>query len=222
MTGALSKRERTRSLIRDAALTSFRERGYEATTIRQLAADLGISVGAAYYHFDSKSQLVQELYAEVQEQHRVAAVRAMAGKKKLADRLQAVFSTGLDQLEPFAAHGVDFLTAAINPASDASPFSEASAPSRAILGETFAEAIAGASEKLPADLVAVLPEALTRAHLVLSLGWVSDVSPERARTRALLKQATGMIGLALPALKIPPVRKGAVALLSNVADLGTR
>ena len=41
----LTKSERTRSLIRDIALRSFRERGYDQTTIRLIAQEAGVSVG---------------------------------------------------------------------------------------------------------------------------------------------------------------------------------
>ena len=48
-----TKSARTRSAIIDAALRLFRERGYEATTMRAIAAEAGVSVGNAYYYFDS-------------------------------------------------------------------------------------------------------------------------------------------------------------------------
>ena len=49
-THATTKSERTRALIRDVALKSFRERGYDATTIRLIAQDAGISVAVSYTH----------------------------------------------------------------------------------------------------------------------------------------------------------------------------
>ena len=39
------KSARTRSAIIDAALALFRERGYDATTMRAIAAEAGVSVG---------------------------------------------------------------------------------------------------------------------------------------------------------------------------------
>jgi len=60
-THATTKSERTRALIRDVALKSFRERGYDATTIRLIAQDAGISVGTTNYHFASKNDLASAL-----------------------------------------------------------------------------------------------------------------------------------------------------------------
>ena len=54
-----TKGDRTRLRIRTAALRSFRENGYDATTIRRIADELGMSVGATNYHFPSKNHLIQ-------------------------------------------------------------------------------------------------------------------------------------------------------------------
>ena len=58
---AETKSARTRSVIIDAALKLFRERGYDATTMRAIATEAGVSVGNAYYYFDSKEMLIQDI-----------------------------------------------------------------------------------------------------------------------------------------------------------------
>jgi DNA-binding transcriptional regulator YbjK len=54
-----SKAARTRSAIIDAALRLFRQHGYEATTMRAIASEAGVSVGNAYYYFASKQHLIR-------------------------------------------------------------------------------------------------------------------------------------------------------------------
>ena len=61
-----TKSARTRSAIIDAALRLFRERGYDATTMRAIATEAGVSVGNAYYYFESKEQLIQGFYDRAQ------------------------------------------------------------------------------------------------------------------------------------------------------------
>jgi AcrR family transcriptional regulator len=53
-----------RSEILDAALTCFSERGYEGTTIEEIRAHSGASVGSIYHHFGGKEQIADALYAE--------------------------------------------------------------------------------------------------------------------------------------------------------------
>lgn len=215
------KRERTRQAIRDAALASFRERGYEATTIRHLADELGMSVGSAYYHFPSKSHLIQELYIEVQTQHREQALQLMQRQRKLTDRLRTVFLTGLDQLEPFGDHANGFLLAAMSPDDDANPLSAASAEPREILTGLYRTAVEGADDRLPSSIVEFLPDALYRVHLMLSLTWVQDRSPGHERTRRLVERGTRLLSVGLPALKLPPVRRAILPVLTDVAAIGS-
>ncbi|WP_236653709.1 TetR/AcrR family transcriptional regulator, partial [Streptacidiphilus melanogenes] len=49
-----AKSERTRALILETAMRLFKERGYEKTTMRAIAAEAGVSVGSAYYYYEGK------------------------------------------------------------------------------------------------------------------------------------------------------------------------
>src|SRR5687767_10945375 len=134
---ALKKSERTRALIRDIALRSFRERGYDQTTIRLIAEEAGLSVGTTNYHFASKNDLVQELYLDVQQAHRDAAVPLLATTDDLVERLGVVFRTGLEQLEPYHRFAPEFLSAAVSPRSSLNPLSTDSTESREIVVGLF-------------------------------------------------------------------------------------
>ena len=50
--------EETRRMILETALSLFREKGFEDTTIRDIAAEADLSLGAAYYYFPSKEAIV--------------------------------------------------------------------------------------------------------------------------------------------------------------------
>ncbi len=57
----LSKGERTRQAIIDAAYILFLEQGYTATPMRQIAERAGIALGGIYNHFASKDEIFQAL-----------------------------------------------------------------------------------------------------------------------------------------------------------------
>ncbi|MFT3799089.1 TetR/AcrR family transcriptional regulator [Microbacterium sp.] len=214
-----TKSERTRALLREIALRSFREEGYDATTIRRIAAEAGVSVGTTNYHFASKSLLVQELYLDVQQRHRAAAMPALDGVDDLIDRLAVVYRTGLDQLAPYHAHAGEFLAAAVAPRSEINPLSAESAPAREITEELFAAAVRGARHRLPGDIVATLPSALFLGHLLLALFWVYDRSPGQERTRRLLDRGLTLLGTTLPLVRLPLVRPLVRDLLSLIAEV---
>src|SRR5262249_3991252 len=56
------KSEATRRHLLERALVLFKERGVEATTMRDIAKAAGLSLGAAYYYFPSKEALVFAYY----------------------------------------------------------------------------------------------------------------------------------------------------------------
>ncbi|TGY35107.1 TetR/AcrR family transcriptional regulator [Microbacterium laevaniformans] len=218
---ASSKSERTRARLREIALTSFRDRGYDATTMRLIAQEAGVSVGNAYYHFATKNDLVQELYLEVQRGHRAAAVPALVDADDLVDRIAIVYRTGLDQLTAYHEHAAEFLSAAVSPRSEINPLAEASGEARAITEGLFAEAVHGArSGTAPKDLAEALPTVLFLAHLLLALFWVYDRSEGQQRTRRLLDRGLALLRTTLPLARLPIVRGVVRELLELIAEAG--
>jgi AcrR family transcriptional regulator len=178
----LTKSERTRAHLREIALRSFRERGYDATTIRLIAQEAGVSVGTTHYHFPSKHHLVQELYLDVQEEHRDVALPLLESTDDLVERLGIVYRAGLDGLAPYHRSAPEFLSAAVSPRSPINPLSTESAPALTIVVDLFRTAVDGAKHALPADIARRLPDALVLGHLLLALFWVYDRSPGQERT----------------------------------------
>src|SRR5205085_8705668 len=120
---AESKAARTRSAIIDAALRLFRERGYDATTMRAIATEAGVSVGNAYYYFDSKEQLIQGFYDRAQLDHAAAARNVLDTERDLAERIVGVAEAWLQTMEPYRPFAVKFFKNAAEPSSPLSPFS---------------------------------------------------------------------------------------------------
>lgn len=216
----MTKSERTRAQIRDVALRSFRERGYDETTIRLIAEEAGVSVGSTHYHFPTKNHLVQELYVDVQEAHRAAAEPALEGVDDLVERLGIVYRTGLVQLAPFHRFAPGFLSASVSPKSPINPLSEESTEARDIVVGLFSDAVSGAKKHgLPADLVAALPSAFMLAHLLLALFWVYDTSPDQEKTEKLLARGLRLLRLTLPLARIPMMRAPLRELLALIAEV---
>jgi AcrR family transcriptional regulator len=57
----LTKGERTRQTVLDAAYVLFLEQGYSATSMRQIAERAGVALGGIYNHFASKDEIFQAL-----------------------------------------------------------------------------------------------------------------------------------------------------------------
>src|SRR4051795_8635031 len=83
--GARRKGSQTRAEIQEAALTLFTEHGYDATSMREIAEQLGITKAALYYHFDSKADIVRAMLADTEQ--RVAELAAWAAEQPCGPEL---------------------------------------------------------------------------------------------------------------------------------------
>jgi AcrR family transcriptional regulator len=74
----------TRQRILDVAAKLFSERGFEGTSVRDIATELGIANPSIYYHFKSKGELLTELLAEPLEYSHRAILEAeqLTGKAR--------------------------------------------------------------------------------------------------------------------------------------------
>lgn len=57
----LKKSDRTRLAILNAAAKLFKDRGYTATTLRDVADEANMKAGSIYYHFASKDEIMSEV-----------------------------------------------------------------------------------------------------------------------------------------------------------------
>jgi AcrR family transcriptional regulator len=61
------RRTDTREQIQDVALELFAEQGYEKTSLREIAERLGVTKAAVYYHYRTKEEILESLFADLLE-----------------------------------------------------------------------------------------------------------------------------------------------------------
>ena len=66
--GRLARGRRSRERIRQAARELFRERGFDAATLRAIAARAGMGASSIYRHVESKEELLVQELADLQEE----------------------------------------------------------------------------------------------------------------------------------------------------------
>ena len=59
------RRGDTRGEIQRAALQRFNAQGYDKTSLREIAEDLGVTKAAVYYHFPTKEDILESLVRDV-------------------------------------------------------------------------------------------------------------------------------------------------------------
>ena len=215
------KATRTRSAIIDAALRLFRQSGYEATTMRAIAADAGVSVGNAYYYFASKEHLIQAFYDRTQLEHAHAAQAALAATTDLTTRIVSVTDAWLEVMEPYRAFAGTFFKNAADPASALSPFSPESVGARELAIDLWRQVVEESDAKVSKNLRAELPELLWLYFMGIVLYWVHDPTRNAARTRTLATRTAPIVVRTIGLARLPVLRATLNDLLDLVNELKT-
>ena len=74
MEDTLSKGERTRQTIEDAALELYMKQGYHATSMRQIAEQAGLALGGIYNHFKSKEEIFEAIIVDKHPYKRILPI----------------------------------------------------------------------------------------------------------------------------------------------------
>lgn len=216
---ATTKGAETRDRILAAALDLFRDRGFDRTTMRDIAAEAGVATGAAYYYFRSKEEVVMAFYTATSHEMRDLLPPELARTRDLRKRLHRIVELKLEQLAPHRPFLAVLFRAAIDPASPISPFGEQTKEIRDETIEWFREAIHGSSETIPKELAPYLPRLLWLYELGIILFWLFDSSPKQRRTKRLLDGTLDLITRSLRLARLPllgPIRRNLASLLGDV------
>ena len=217
-----AKSEETRARILKAAIELFARQGFDAATMRGVAAEAGVATGAAYYYFDSKDAIVLAFYDQSHKDMQPQLEQAVAAGKDLKPKLQALLEVKLEYFEPNRGL-LGTLASHADPAHPLSPFSAQTAAIRERDMDYFARAVEAARVRIPADLLPYMPGILWMYQMGIILFWIYDRSPGQRRTRALIDKSLAVVVRLIRLAGFPllrPVRRMVVELAETVQSAG--
>ena len=217
--GRTPRSEATRTRIVEAALRLFQENGYDRTTMRAIAAEAGVSVGNAYYYFNSKEELVQGFYDRIAELHGQRSAGVLATERDFATRLRRVMLSWLEVAAPYHEFGRQFFVNAADPDSPLSPFSPESSPARDAQIAIHREVVEGSTARIDPELRADLPELIWLYHMGVVLFWVHDRSPGCRRTRMLVERTVPLIDRVVGLSRLRVLRPVTREIVDLIKDL---
>jgi AcrR family transcriptional regulator len=215
---APAKSDLTRARILDAAVGLFRRQGFEAATMRGIAAEAGVATGAAYYYFDSKNAIVLAFYDRSRQEMMPLLEEVLASSRDLRRRLMGVIEVKLRYFHPYREI-LAALAGRTDPADPLSPFSEQTREIRDADIEVFACAIADGRTKVARDIAGHLPRLLWLYQMGIILFWIHDRSPDQERTQKLLESSVGLIVALVKGSSMPlmaPFRRRVVEIIESV------
>lgn len=112
----------TKQLIYESAIRQFKEKGFDNVTIGDICSDVGMTVGAFYYHFKCKEDIIYLWAAERDKQHKAYYINQLMGPNR-NDTLALLRGLVLCTLDIYRAWGwelaaVSFSYVIRNPEAD--------------------------------------------------------------------------------------------------------
>ena len=193
-----------RDRLYDIAIKLIAKRGYESTTLRDVAREADVSVGLLYRYFPSKQAVITALYDELSADFaRRAASMEMV---KWRDRFAFALQTSLEVLQPHRVTLRALIPVLIGDADDG-VFAPGTAFSRQRVQGVFEDAITGSTDAPRPPLGEALGRLLYLVHLAVLLWWLLDKTPKQRATVALVALTQQMLPSAALALRLPPIRR---------------
>jgi AcrR family transcriptional regulator len=176
--------ERTEEAILQTALELFRSRGFDVTTMRDIARAAKVATGAAYYYFPSKEAIVSAYYDQVQRVHAEKAREEWKERSGLRERLGVVLHSKLEILKDDRRFLGALFRFTGDPEHPLSVFGKGTQNQRAQSIAIFREAITGTG--LSEEMHQLLPVALWLAHLGMILFFIYDETSGQQKTHSLV------------------------------------
>jgi AcrR family transcriptional regulator len=214
------KAEATGRKILDAALEMFRTKGFDESTMRDIATASGVATGAAYYYYPSKDAIVLDFYQRScsEMQPRIEAALSQAGNA-LEDRLKVLIGVKLEYFAPYRSVLRALLKNGADPAHPLSPFAANNKAIRDVDLAWFQKILISCGIRVPKDLEPHMPEVLWMFQMGVIYFWISDDSSGQQRTARLLALGSKITATLLKIAGLPltrPLRKVAIELIEIV------
>jgi AcrR family transcriptional regulator len=207
--GATAQGVAARDRLYNTAIDLIAARGYDATTLRDIAKKAGVSVGLLYRYFPSKQAVVIALYDELSADYARQAAEMPPGKWR--DRFVFALKTSLHVLKPHQ-QALRALTPVLVGDPEEGIFSPGTAFSRLRVQRVFEDAVAGSSDAPKPPLAEALGRLLYLVHLAVLLWWLLDKSAHQRATTALIALTQQLLPSVALTLRVPPVRRFVIAV----------
>lgn len=211
------KGEQARQRILESALYLFGARGYEETTMREIAAEAGYSPGLTYRYFSRKEELVLALYQNLCTELDTYTHDLPPGS--LSERFDLTVSRQLELMIPYRQALSALFGTALNPRSTVGVFGKNTIDIRRHARRTYLRVIGGAKDAPKEPQCEELATILYGMHLAMVLFWLIDESDKAHRTLMLLAFLRDMLRLIQPLLWLPPVAQAQTRLAAILGPL---
>ncbi len=190
---ATPKAQATGGRILDVALALFRTKGFDSSTMRDIAAKAGVATGAAYYYYPSKDAIVMAFYQRTFDEMQTKIGKVLDAPGSLEVRMRELIRVKLEHFGKNRGVLRAMLRNGADPKHPVSPFSAETKALREMEIGWFRKLISDEGVRLPRELETRIPEVLWVLHIGMMFFWIADDSPRQLHTRRLIDQGMSTV-----------------------------
>jgi len=209
------KGQQTRQHILATAVRLFMTQGYDATTMRDIAAAAECSPGLTYRYFAQKEALVVALYEDLATETLVFS--DSLAFMNMAERYHIVMEHKLTQVTPHRAALTALFCAVMQPNNTLSVWGRNSTDSRDKMLDVFTHVVNGATDKLNERVASSMITLLYAFYILLMMFWSYDRTPEHRATRLMLDFMREALKIVRPMMLMPVITKAIIRLAEILA-----
>ena len=206
--GRSEKGHARQALLYETALRLFATQGYEATTLRQIAQEAGVSPGLMYRYFDGKQAVVIRLYTELSTTY---AQRVAMAPTPWSVGVAEALTESLTVLGPHRGVLRALMGVLVSPKEEGL-FGSATIDARHRVMAAFERAVLQATDAPTPAVGQPLARLCYLGHLAVILFWLLDRSPEQSATTQLVGGIERNLGRMRWVLRLPGVGSALAAV----------
>jgi AcrR family transcriptional regulator len=218
MTNDLTQKGRhTRQHILATAVRLFMTQGYDATTMRDIAAAAECSPGLTYRYFAQKEALVVALYEDLATESLVFA--DSLAFMNMAERYHMLMQHKMAQVKPHRAALMALFCAVMQPDANTTLniWGRNTTDSRDKMLDVFGHVVNGATDKLNEPVASSMITLLYAFYILLMIFWSYDRTPDFRATRLMLDFMREALKIVRPMMLMPVISKAVVRLAGILA-----
>ncbi len=197
------KSKRTKELIYSTAISLFQKESYEKATMRLIASKAGVALGATYYHFKTKEDIVMHFYMISQDDAKLQSLEFCRTTEDFKLRLKNIISYKIQYFSKYYKFVSILAKNAGDPNHPLSPFSKETKEIREEAIQIIRDALETSDLNLKQEVAVYLPELLWLYQLGIIYYWISDNSKGYENTNTLIEESLDLVFKLVKMSKLP-------------------
>ena len=197
------KSRKTKELIYSTAISLFQKESYDKATMRLIASKASVALGATYYHFKTKEDIVLYFYTISQDDAKLQSLEFSRTTEDFKLRLKNILTYKIEYFSKYHNFVSVLAKNAGDPNNPLSPFSKETKDIREEAIQIIRDALETSNLNLRQEVSLHLPELLWLYQMGIIYYWISDTSKSYKKTYFLIEESLELVFKLIKISKLP-------------------